>query len=786
LNKFVEAFLTSSFGPLVKSLKNEFRRETARVEGSDYVLYFKMVWFFLRWSRTLNSNNDHGNKINSIGHLIFCMDIFSFKQVLNAIETYHDKKKYSEIAIAVALYREMMQCLYQMRTGEDDTEQIMGFGLMEKLFYGNEPIEKFGQLLARWKEGCFTREYMCDIIELGHVTIKLLDSDTKEVAARGEKKRKTKKNRNAEHENNAVQRIRDALSEFDITSYLTRLITNKMVFMYSKLLGQYAVNTSNINHHIISIFIRMCKTIVYTPESEKAEMHLQTVTLEPMLYNMCSLSVLSSILNDSNVKSIQQFKPFAATVMRHYARLAEQNPMVFVETLFRHPFPHRFCRTIMNKYVDEDNMEEGQAITQALKKDEEDHSDMEENNEIEVKQSHEPDKEDEEDSENDYSVVAPRRDNSPDDAMHHEESNEEMSHDDWDERHLFKGRRKRANNDEIGIVRERDEMNTNSQPTTKKKKRRLRKNVVADESDDDFFFEAKNEHEMISPPSAISTKQSLETDLKDDNRKFKESPANQETNKKMCYSSASLSVGENETNSSKLIFDDVVTDTSQESVLIDPNEGNTNSQISMFNKSVTSESQEHTSIGIIEREMNSSNLVFDEAPIDESQGSTSSGTNEKETNSSNLVFDKVTIEEPQESVSLVAKGAETNSSNLRLENGSIDKSHSSTSLDENEIDNNASNSMIEKGVIDDSKESFSLDVSEKHTNLSNLMIDKVDDESIQSFSLDVSEKNANSSNLIIDKLANDEPQEGLPSGISGKETNSSNLIIDEVEIDELA
>merc|ERR1719253_68140 len=42
---------------------------------------------------------------------------------------------------------------------------------------------------------------------------------------------------------------------------------------------------------------------------------------------------------------------FATVVIRHYARAAEENPMIHVEIFLKHPLAHRFCEKVTNLYV---------------------------------------------------------------------------------------------------------------------------------------------------------------------------------------------------------------------------------------------------------------------------------------------------------------------------------------------------------------------------------------------------------------------------------------------------
>ncbi len=101
LNNFCHRFISDCYGPVMKSLKNEFRRDSHRLEASDKVIFFRVVWFFSQWWRLSRPDR-------SLGQLIFTMDVFTFNLVLTATETFHQHKHYTRMAQAVALYSEMM------------------------------------------------------------------------------------------------------------------------------------------------------------------------------------------------------------------------------------------------------------------------------------------------------------------------------------------------------------------------------------------------------------------------------------------------------------------------------------------------------------------------------------------------------------------------------------------------------------------------------------------------------------------------------------------------------
>lgn len=84
---------------------------------------------------------------------------------------------------------------------------------------------------------------------------------------------------------------------------------------------------------------------------------IKPATLEPMLYNIQLFVVLDQILNDVTIRKEKEYSAlvaFATSLMSRFASHAQTNHMAFVECLFRHPAPHRFCELSANMYVNEE------------------------------------------------------------------------------------------------------------------------------------------------------------------------------------------------------------------------------------------------------------------------------------------------------------------------------------------------------------------------------------------------------------------------------------------------
>ena len=369
LNLFCHKFIKQCYGPIMKSWKNEFRRDSNRLEDGDRTMFFKIVWFFHRWWRVSRQNGlkksaeiEEEKKVDEsmAQNLIFTMDVFMFNLVLNATDEYHEHKKPLELAQTVALYAEMLNLLSAMYDSSDSTERMMALGLMDRIFYAAEPLDRLPRLLSRWAPGIFGREYLVDLVECCHLAWKLLDTNAERCARSflesGDKKRPK----------DVVERMNITANEFDKDAYFTRkFISNHIVFMYTQLLSQYDSNEAHVNRHVVAYFVRLCKFQIKSGEGDldyddalgKNELAAKQSTYEPMLYNVGIFNALDTILNDNSIRDKKDFSAllmFASSLMKRFAQAAEGNPMLFVEAMFRHPIPHRFCEFTTNMYVNEE------------------------------------------------------------------------------------------------------------------------------------------------------------------------------------------------------------------------------------------------------------------------------------------------------------------------------------------------------------------------------------------------------------------------------------------------
>jgi len=110
------------------------------------------------------------------------------------------------------------------------------------------------------------------------------------------------------------------------------------------------------------MFVKLMRLEIVVPEIADAETSVnplgsRRVTLEPMLFNLQMIMVIEQILNDNSIQKDRSFESlitFCTSLMYKFWSAADSNPMLYVESLFQHPTPHRFCEFVTNMYVNEE------------------------------------------------------------------------------------------------------------------------------------------------------------------------------------------------------------------------------------------------------------------------------------------------------------------------------------------------------------------------------------------------------------------------------------------------
>ncbi|CAM9634093.1 unnamed protein product [Ectocarpus sp. 13 AM-2016] len=371
LYEFCCSFLKTAYDPFMRSIKNEFRVDSSRLQPEDKGMMFRLMAFFMSFHHQLHQAAvrdaaEAGQKgvdlpKFELGHVLETMDLMSFNLVLREVETSITEKSTTRLAGCVAVLKEMMHIVTMLNESSEKTHQLVALGLLARIFYASEPLDKLHDIVRNWQPAKYTKSFLCHVVELVHTTLKTLEwykkgnhthiggvdvSSTDGQDAKGTVDK-------------AVKDRVDSAKKFEFGRYFRRLATNSTVRMYSNLLEHYATNSARTNHYILSFMMRLSNFTGDAPKKRRGETTEQgsghagdRVTCEPMLYNVYTLGVFQKVLDDpfTRKSSFRHLVHFILSVVRHFGILAQKNHLVFAEAFFQHPQPHSFCESLVNVY----------------------------------------------------------------------------------------------------------------------------------------------------------------------------------------------------------------------------------------------------------------------------------------------------------------------------------------------------------------------------------------------------------------------------------------------------
>ncbi|KAF0689490.1 Aste57867_19047 [Aphanomyces stellatus] len=379
-----DELLTKCYTSLTTSLKNEFRRGSAKLLPNDRLLYFHLIWFLTSYHRL---KYPHLKKIQAQREAAFekkkeevfrtegldaslaleppvsllanydqkailsTLDMFSFNFVLQSIESFAEAKNHHGMMLSVKLLAEMIAMLTDLGTSSDIRLQRIGHSLQHKLFYERDFLDRLPILIKSWTPASFNKEYVTNVVTLTHLVLKMLDSQGSQLKVlqkrrqnQAKKAQKTKEDEESEEETEKLieQEMRRKEVQFDTRKYFGSMISHESIKLYCYVLQEYKTNSPKVNHYIYAFFYRV------------QQFHaIEEGTMEPMLFNINALFIFNKMLQDHTIANRSEYAPFLdfiRTLVRNFFALSETNHLLFVECLVRHSYAPRTCALIQQKY----------------------------------------------------------------------------------------------------------------------------------------------------------------------------------------------------------------------------------------------------------------------------------------------------------------------------------------------------------------------------------------------------------------------------------------------------
>ena len=182
LKLLIEEFLTSGYGPLMKSVKNSFVRESDRLLPSDliqmmYISSFSMQYHRLKLEKEIAMNSSvtfdvNASADNGVG---VSLDLWSFRFYTKNIINYMDGKKWVELGVAVSTFKEMIMTVYRMSTKGSPNVKAWSKRLIGVVFYEREIMDLIPSLLMKCHEAkkYIRTWYIADLMETAHAVLNI-------------------------------------------------------------------------------------------------------------------------------------------------------------------------------------------------------------------------------------------------------------------------------------------------------------------------------------------------------------------------------------------------------------------------------------------------------------------------------------------------------------------------------------------------------------------------------------------------------------------------------------
>ncbi|TDH68597.1 hypothetical protein CCR75_003584 [Bremia lactucae] len=407
LQSICDAILAKSYAQLTDSLKAEFRRGSDKLIFTDRLQYFFLVGFLLKYHRlkvqALKSHYKHQLKaaqkqaelqsalnVSAIlvpipkkpdyheNSVLSTLDMFSFNFVLQSIENYAATKYYFGMTLSVQLLAEMMAYLAELATSDDLRFQRIADSVQHKIFYERDFLDRLPVLLKFWSPGLFSKAYEVDVVTLTHLVFKVLDSQgTIKVLSRrkafldkkckkievinGEPKSgdiaddRSTDEENTEKQTQLVMEMQRKEADFDVRKYFSSMVSADTIRMYCSILSNYRENSPSVNHYIHSFFYRL----------KHFKIQQEEWTMQPMLFNIHALLLFNTMLQDTHIRHLPDFKTFLdfiRGVVRDFFTFADKNNLLFVEVFLRQAYPSKSCMLIQRSYEDSVSKSKSEAI----------------------------------------------------------------------------------------------------------------------------------------------------------------------------------------------------------------------------------------------------------------------------------------------------------------------------------------------------------------------------------------------------------------------------------------
>lgn len=374
---------------IIIRVNEDARRDEGIIRDDMELAYYEIIAHMLQYNRlkladakqkhsqSAEKGQDVGSWQPDITNLSEMLSQMSRDRVLFSLEILYKKKAFADIVKPLEVYKEIICYLRVLLESSNPGHNDIAVAYLYRLFYTTtERKDPLGRLLSEWRPATYSRHHLNVLVELVHETMKTLDTAKRVYSAEGHAAEKDRRKRSQMKGNLDLEQYVSAALRFSVDEYFKRLVSNQTVRIYTKLLEKYASNPHHVNYYASTFLQRMCSFRLEQeypapfPVGHEASVSSQSqsqvgsdLTLTPvpsddltlmfMLFNVHTLTIFSTMLNDCVIATQQHMAALLCLikqVVRRFGEAASKNRLLFVEALFRQPHPHAFCEKLDNVY----------------------------------------------------------------------------------------------------------------------------------------------------------------------------------------------------------------------------------------------------------------------------------------------------------------------------------------------------------------------------------------------------------------------------------------------------
>ena len=323
MKHFANELLEHSFQPLIESIFTEFYKDSNRIEDHDKTNYFLLQAFFMQYVREkfYAEKKETSLDVNLIAGIFQKMNFeYFFRSVIlefkkTARKEFNTRELHSSLKFCIQYF----YIIKDLQSSTSEKSKKNAQILLQTVFYREISII-CKKSFEYWRAGINDKEFLEDIVELSHITFKLLEeySKGKHLTIRTERVRKS----NTQDVNDEFQDSETSYHERQLNYIIefSSLIEADIISKYCFLLQRYKDNREEVNTWVCSFI----KKVVIDCEADW------------IFFQLEYLQIFDDILSDKLAQyRYKEIYEISLMITERFFKLFSTNTLLPVEALFR-------------------------------------------------------------------------------------------------------------------------------------------------------------------------------------------------------------------------------------------------------------------------------------------------------------------------------------------------------------------------------------------------------------------------------------------------------------------